>query len=342
MKKIFCLSLSVCSSICAAPWTVNHHFKPNQFHQYPGMVVVEKDTQYPFTQLLISWNSALPKSGYFRFYLEVFDQQKKRWSTYKMYEWGAGINRSFTQNDSHGTGAKYVHVRFEGAPGKRYQKFNVKVESVDGAELSALKHIAVCASDLSLFKAETVASVRLGLNKKTYNYITGVPCISQHDERYPESVGWCSPASLAQVIKYYTHTRPDLPTLARMVFDEKLVAYGSWPFNTAQAAVYLPNHVCYCTRLPSMKNLIKIIARGYPVIVSICTTKPLPGAPKAYENGHLITVVGYDVKKGTIICHDTAEKDTADMIKQYPLEPFMRAWERRQRFAYLILPREIV
>jgi len=341
MKKIYLLFLNISCALHAHSWTTTYHFTSKVFHEYPGVVVVEKKAQEPFAQLLVSWNSDLPSRGYFRFYLEVLDETTHQWSQYKMYEWGAGVSRSFFEKNKQPDGAKYAHVRFEGAPGKLYRKFKIRVESVDGAELSALKHIAVCASDLSFFKTETVTSLHATYIKNKHIYLDEVPCISQHDERYPESTGWCSPTSLAQVIEYYTHTPIDLPVFARSVFDEKLAAYGSWPFNTAQAGVYLPGHVCYITRLHSVRNLFKLLSRGYPVVVSICCAKPLPGAPKAYDKGHLITVVGFDLKKKTIICHDTAENDSADMIKHYPLAPFMQAWERRQRLAYVIVPFKI-
>ncbi len=341
-KKIIFTFLSIASStITARSWTTTYHFTPKVFHEYPGIIVVEKKAQEPFAQLLVSWNADLPSHGYLRFYVEVFDEKKHEWLIYKMYEWGNGIQRSFAEKNKQSGGAQYTHVRFEGAPGSLYHTFKIKVESVDGAELSALRHIAVCACDLSLFENETVGLLHATYFKNKYMYLADVPCISQHDEQFPESTGWCSPTSLAQVIEYYTHKPIDLPAFARAVFDEKLAAYGSWPFNTAQAGVCLPEHVCYITRLNSIKNLIKLLSHGYPVVVSICCAKPLPGAPKAYDKGHLITVVGYDLRKNEIICHDTAEKDEAHMIKNYPLEPFMQAWERRQRLAYVIVPAKI-
>ncbi|MBY0110149.1 MAG: C39 family peptidase [Candidatus Babeliaceae bacterium] len=327
--------------LSAQSWTSTYHATSKHFQEYSGMVVVEKKTQEPFTQLLVSWNADMPKQGFFRFYLEVFNEKNKNWSLYKMYEWGPGVNRSFSEKNKQ-VGSEYAHVRFEGALGKLYRKFKIKIEAVDGAELSALRRVAVCASNMSQFKTEAVGSLQNMYFKNKYIYLSDVPCISQHDERFPESVGWCSPASLAQVIEYYTQQKIDLPALAQAVYDEKLDAYGSWPFSTAQAGVYMPNKTCYVSRLNSVKNLLKLVSHGYPVIVSICCTKPLPGAPKAYDKGHLITVVGFDLKNKTIICHDTAEKNREDIVKHYPLEPFVRAWERRQRLAYIIMPTSLV
>lgn len=320
----------------SAAWTTTYHFTPKVFHEYPGNIVVTKNTHRRFAQLLVSWNADLPEQGFFRFYVEVFDEQHKQWSLYKMYEWGADVSRSFFEKGPYG--ARYVHVRFEGSPACVYKKFKIRVDAVDGAKLTALRHIAVCASTLSLFRPERTSILKMSHFKNCHVHLSDVPCISQHDEAYPESTGWCSPTSLAQVIEYYTHEPVDVPAFARAVYDEGLAAYGSWSYNTAAAAVYLKDYICYVTRLNSIKDLVVLLLHGHPVVLSIWCARPLPGAPKAYDKGHLITVVGIDVKNNTIICHDTAEKDPADMVKHYPLEPFMRAWERRYRLAYIIMP----
>lgn len=292
---------------------------------------------HPFTQLLVSWNAREPISGFLRFYLDVYDEKNKKWTTYKMYEWGRGINRSFMSKDS-SSSAQYVYVRFEGATGRKYRKFRVYVEGCKGASKDNVKSLFVVASDLSHFEPELLSDIPVTIAGKSRKYIAGVPCISQMLNAYPESAGWCSPTSLAQIVEFYTQRTLNLPRFAQDVFDKSLAMYGSWPFNVAQASLYLPEHACYVTRMSSIRELLECLAHGYPVVVSICSRQILPGAPKAYDKGHLITVVGFDLRKKKIICHDTAEKDTHAMIKHYPLVQFMRAWENRYRLSYVIQP----
>ncbi len=318
-----------------AHWTETYHFFPKNFMHKKQSVIVEKKVHEPFNQLLVSWNAALPTRGYLRFFLEVFDEKKHTWSTYKMYEWGAGISRSFLEKDKNSP-ARYVHVRFEGVPARKYHQFRVKVVALHGASIQVLRSISVCASDLARFKPEALDSYSKNMRPIM---IKDVPQISQHIPDYPESSGWCSPASLSQVIEFCRHEPVDLVTLARQVYDSNLNACGSWPLNTAMAGVYLPEYLCYVTRLASLKDLIQLLKQGHPVILSICSALALPGAPKAYDKGHLITVVGIDMRKREIICHDTAEKNVVDTFKRYPLTPFLRTWENRYRLAYVIVPR---
>lgn len=343
--KYFALfSVFVISSMIFAQnsWTHTYHFARKDFVYNAHDFTLEKEVQQPFTQLLVSWNAPRPRKGLYRFFLEVYDDAHKRWSTYKMYEWGAGVQKSFMQKDRHPdkySGARFTHVRFEGAAGKKYHTFRVKVVAVNGADIHAMRHIAVNASDLRLFTVEPLhGELTFEKNKK---YISGVPCISQHSDAFPESSGWCSPASLAQVIEFYTHKPVNLVQLASEVLDTGLGIYGSWPFNTAQASAYLPEHICYVTRLASVKDLLNLVAHNCPVIISICSAQILPGAPKEYDKGHLITVVGFDLKNKKIICHDTAEKNKQDCIKHYPLKQFIRAWEKRHRLAYVITPKKV-
>ncbi len=317
----------------AHTWTKTYHFFPEAFIRKTGNVTVEKKGAQPFNQLLVSWTADLPAKGYLRFSLEVFDEKLHKWSTYKMYEWGKGINHSFLEKDP-SSSARYVHVRFEGAHGRKYHQFRINVQGYKGADTQVLRSISVCASDLALFKPEPIDDYPKNVKPL---YIQGVPILSQHSADYTESTGWCSPASIAQVIGFYTNKSYDVATLAQEVFDSKLSIYGSWPFNTALAGVYLPGYLCYVARLNSLKDIIRLLKRGCPVILSICSSELLPGALKPYDKGHLITVVGIDLNKREIICHDTAEKNVQKAVR-YPLKPFVQAWENRYRLAYVIVP----
>ncbi len=317
------------------PWTRTFYFFNDACEKNDTELIFAKRAEHAFTQLLISWHAHNQTQGYFRFYVEVFDEKTKIWSTYKTYEWGYRRQASFLHKDSHSSAA-YVHVRFEGASDRKYYTFRIKIEAVDGASIHDVDYIVVCASDMKRFKPEAYESAVKNIES---SYIKNVPRRSQYHENYPESNGWCSPASVAQLIEFYNKVSIDLPTFAHTVYDRGLNVYGSWPFNTAQAALHLPNHLCYVTRLKSIQDLSRLLVNGHPVILSICCSMPLTGAPKAYDQGHLITVIGIEKEKRRIICHDTAEKDVTDMVKYYPMSEFMRAWENRQRLAYVIVPR---
>lgn len=315
-------------------WTNTYHFFPKQNNYKRNVLVFEKQVD-PFNQLLVSWNALEPARGYYRFYLQIFDENNKQWTSYKMYEWGKGVKRSFLHADT-GSTAKYVHVRFEGVAHQLYKKFRIRVQALDGADIHQIKSVSVCAYNLDNFVSEVDKKI---VTKQERVYLADVPCISQMLDEYPDSAGWCSPTSIAQVIEYYTKKQLDIVPFASLVHDSGLGMCGSWPFNTVQAFCYLPDFLCYVTRLSSVADLFTLVMHNHPVIVSIKCTQALPGAPKAYDKGHLITVVGFDMLKKEIICHDTAEKNSADMVKHYPLKGFLQAWENRYRLAYVIIPR---
>lgn len=324
------------NSFCSESWTNTYHFFPKQNNFKHNVLLFERQVA-PFNQLLVSWNALEPARGYLRFYLQIFDENNKQWASYKMYEWGKGVKRSFLQADT-GSAAKYVHVRFEGVPHQLYKKFRIRVQALEGADIHQVKNVSVCAYNLDNFVSEIDKKI---ITKQERVYLADVPCISQMFDEYPDSAGWCSPTSVAHVIEYYTKKRLDIVSFASQVYDSGLGMQGSWPFNTAQAFCYLPDFLCYVTRLSSVADLLTFVMHNHPVIVSIQCAQPLMGAPKAYDKGHLITVVGFDMSKKEIICHDTAEKNSADMVKRYPLKEFMQAWENRYRLAYIIVPRTI-
>ena len=83
-------------------------------------------------------------------------------------------------------------------------------------------------------------------------------------------------------------------------------------------------------------TIIGQLAQGIPVTVSVRGT--LDGAPKAYDNGHLLVIVGWNAKKKAVICHDPAFDNHQYVLKQYPVQSFIRAWENSRRLAYWVDP----
>ena len=98
-----------------------------------------------------------------------------------------------------------------------------------------------------------------------------VPTFSQmvHQGHYPQWGGggqaWCSPTSLAMVLRYYRALPPKKQTawagdhgarvvdhLARMTYDYGYRGTGNWPFNTAYATTRVQQ--AFVTRLASLRD----------------------------------------------------------------------------------------
>jgi hypothetical protein len=48
-----------------------------------------------------------------------------------------------------------------------------------------------------------------------------------------------------------------------------------------------------------------------------------------------MVIVGWDNDTREVLCHDPAAGNIEGVFKRYPLEHFLRAWERSHRLAYV-------
>ena len=122
------------------------------------------------------------------------------------------------------------------------------------------------------------------------------------------------------------------------MFDQGLDSYGSWPFNMVHAFELCQGAYWWrVIRMNSFKQLYALLHHNYPVAVSV--RGALPGAPKAYNDGHLMVVIGYDASTQSIICYDPACAYDRTSVRKYPLADFLRAWEKSHRLAYCAFER---
>ncbi len=291
-------------------------------------VVIEKKVVSPFTQIIISWNAYRPTRGEYIFWVQGKDAQTGVWGTWhKMMSWGSSMQCSYLSSSD--TIAQHHHVRFEACVGKKMNGFRIKVTAHNGATLNTLHAVTIAYSDFTLFKAEDAsaysdfASVRI---KK-------VPRKSQFALKHPEKHRLCSPTSCAILVEYFSETRCNMHTVAQNVFDKGLDSYGSWPFNMAHAFELCEgSHWWRVVRMNSFGSLYKILKKGSPVAVSIRGS--LAGAPKSYNDGHLIVIIGYDTATQSIICNDPACANDRNSVRKYKLSDFLRAWEKSHRLTY--------
>jgi hypothetical protein len=286
-----------------------------------------------FSQLVFSWNSFRSCEGYFSFWAQARDAQTKSWGTWhKMAEWGAGVQRSYLSRDCSKT--SYHHVRLEMKTGHTGDAFRIRIVAHNSADLSLMKAIAVSSSDFTKFKQESLQELD---NLATSIYLKDVPKQSQMALMHEDNTKMCSPTSCSMLIGYLTDMKINPIDFAQNSYDGGLEAYGSWPFNTAHAFELCGGAIFFAAaRLSSFRALYKKLQAGIPVVVSV--RGEIDGAPKAYNNGHLLIVVGWNARKKHVICHDPAFADDEQTVRQYPVEDFLRAWERSHRLAYLADP----
>ena len=284
-----------------------------------------------FTQLIFSWNAIRPTIGSFIFFIQVQDQNGSWLPWFKMFEWGANIQKSYMEESAD---ASYLYVRLEMQRGHKARGFRIKIQATQGADLSLLKFLAVSISNMPAFEEETVTNTQLSLPSVL---IKNVPRISQKIVAHPKTDVICSPTSMTMLTSFLMHKPIDPVHFADSVLDTGLSIYGSWPFNVAHAFEVCDGTFFFATqRLNSFFELYRRLTLGIPVVVSI--RGYLPGAAKVMPHGHLLVVVGWDQASGTVICNDPAFESNEATRKKYALESFLRAWERSKRLAYIAEP----
>ncbi len=286
-----------------------------------------------FSQLIFSWNAFRPKKGYFSFMTQARNAHNKQWGKWHtMFDWGSNVQRSYCSHDA--GSASHIYVRLEAASGKFIDAFRIKIVAREGAKLSHIRSFSAATSNMYTFKPEVIHNQLLRLPSI---HIKGVPQFSQFALDHHHNDRICSPTSCSMLTSFLIKQIVNPIEFAHNAFDNGLNAYGSWPFNMVHAFERCEGRIRFFTaRLSSFINLYKQLQRGIPVVVSVRGT--IQGAPRPYKNGHLLVVVGWNAKKQRVLCHDPAFESDDKVLTSYPLESFLRAWERSKRLAYIAEP----
>ncbi|HSW73916.1 MAG TPA: C39 family peptidase [Candidatus Limnocylindria bacterium] len=294
-------------------------------------IILEKVVTVPFTQLMISWNAVRPEEGYYAFWVQSRNAHTKKWgSWHKMIDWGAHVQRSYLSNKS--GEPSYLHVRLETGEQNPADGFRLKIVMHEGALLRDMQSIFIALSDFTKFKPETIARATLASV-----LIKDVPQKAQLSLQHPRNNGLCGPTSCSMLLSYLTKRNVDPVEFAEKSYDVGLNAYGSWPFNIAHAFEQAQGTVAFAVaRMSSFEALHQRLQQGIPVVVSV--RGYLKDAPKSYDRGHFIVVIGWDARRQQVICLDPAFEQEADTLKRYQLDSFLAAWERSHRLAYIAEP----
>lgn len=350
----FCLGLSsanlICEGVCNGmiydklpeqqwTWSYKKVFSDSECLKNSRIneIVFFKENVRNFSQLIFSWNSSKPKKGGFTFYAQTRDARSKKWSGWhKMFDWWSNSQRSyFSSNES----SKYVHVRLETGLNSLADSFKIIIKSYGGADLGAVKSVCACTSNFNKFKYEIIDSKLFNLK---YVYIKDVPKISQRLLDHSQNSRICSPTSCSMLAGYFNKFFANTNFIDPIEFTNNVLdpglgdsgSYGNWSFNTAELYRKCNGGVFfYVQRMNGFVDLHEKLLAGCPVVVSI--RGKLDGAQKAYKDGHLIVVVGFDPKDRSVICHDPAFYTDKSTLVKYKLGTFLRGWEGSNKLVYV-------
>jgi hypothetical protein len=323
-------------------WTRSYRkvfsLQDQQHYDAQSQCTFERSQVMPFSQLIFSWNAVRPSHGFLVFFAQVRDKESQQWGPWhKMMSWGHMVQKSYEDKKQRGVVSSYHFVRLEVDKESLADAFRIRVEREDGARLSSLRSFVVSVTNLAYFVPEKMSDLR----ELSSVIIKGIPTVSQFMLDHSQADRLCSPTSCSMVVSFLGKKTVSPLLFADGVYDEGLGVYGSWPFNTAQIFEALQEKVsASVVRMDSFKQLHTQLIKGMPVVVSVRGS--LCGAPKSYDNGHLLVVVGWDAQRREVVCNDPAHKTHAEVRSQYTLSDFLAAWERSRRLTYLIEPERIV
>lgn len=157
--------------------------------------------------------------------------------------------------------------------------------------------------------------------------LKNIPMISQLASGHKDARVICSPTSLTMVLMFHGKN-VNLEQVTRGTLDSGNNAYGNWPQNVAFAGeLGMRAYTKKCKSINSVKNFI---AKGIPVIASVCVQdkEQLTGAISAFPHGHLMVVVGFEVKDGReyIVVNDPAANSDDEVRKSYLLDEWVKVW----------------
>lgn len=319
--------------LCNTQWVYNYTLFVKQashkklLHEY----IVKKEPVHCFSQLLFSWNAHRPSKGYFSFFVCVRNAHTKAWGKWHhAFDWGDGIQKSYASTKD--LFSEYVHVRLEVIKPNMADACMIKIKPHHGASVENINSITIACINRNLFVSE------LGSEQKKLSsvVIPHVPVLSQFSVNHNDNGRMCSPTSCSMLMQFLMHNNAIDPLMfAQKAYDHGLQAYGSWQFNIAHI-FEMSGGLCggYVTRLNSFADIHHNLMQGVPIVVSVRGI--LPGAPKPYDQGHLLLVVGFDDTTKEVICHDPAFMADQSILMRYTLTDFIRAWELSYRLAYVV------
>lgn len=286
-----------------------------------------------FDQLVASWNATTPEGGCLTFYAQArIGGEWTKW--YNMGIWNrSGWPQARTsvkgQADAHGDvdcdTLKLKHLA---------DAFKIRIEFASvSAEYPCVRFLAINVVDSSL------EGVDVPPVKDVWGTELDIPYLCQISEAGGR--GWCSPTSTSMLLCYWSRelNRPELKTTitptARAVHDESWGGTGNWVFNTAHASEH-PGIRAYVTRFMSVSQIERWIAKGFPVIVSLNSSK-LRRDEVSTDPGHLMVIRGF-TSEGDPVFNDPWPRGgkAEDCPKDYPIEDLRKVFPREDlEYAWL-------
>ncbi|MDK2970613.1 MAG: hypothetical protein PWP23_368 [Candidatus Sumerlaeota bacterium] len=295
----------------------------------------EMIADFPFTEMIPSWNARTPESTGVMIEARVRDVATGKWSPWLYFgQWGTTPTSPYRKVRFDG-GAVRVDVLRLAAPADAFQtRVRLYAFNFEPTVVPSLRRVAVSYSGLVEDEKERAALAEAEPPQGEWARDLGVSFITQQDG--PEGIkgSICSPTSVTMVTSFWGAARP-LTENAAAIYDPDYGIFGNWSRATQRAGELGLD--AWVTRMRTWNQVKAAIASGTPVIASIrFTPEEMPSAVFKQSNGHLIVIRGF-TPEGDVIVNDPASRERGDGAI-YPAEELARAWFAKGGVAYIIKP----
>ena len=293
----------------------------------------EFSTEFPFTELLPSWNVNTTEKSGFAFDVRVRDAATGEWSPYLYIgHWGKSPhdpNRRL-EYDKGEVHMDYLKLR---EPANAFQmRASFYAYALDADTTPTLRRLSVSYSGVVKDDAQRKVLTKPVIVDGKWARSLPVPFRTQRDLPSDISGSTCSPTSTSMVMAY---AGADFPTLqnAMRIYDDEYGIFGVWSRATALPSEYGLDG--WLTRFRNWDQVKAQIAKGQPVIASIRWAEgEFPSNPQKSSGGHLIVIRGFQ-ENGDVIVNDPAHKDVGNGIV-YKKDELGKAWFEKGGVAYVI------
>lgn len=293
----------------------------------------EVQTDYPFTEIIPSWNLTAPPDTGVYFEIRSHDVASAEWSPW-MYIGYWGRVRPEHKVDEFPYGTVNTDNLTLKRPADAYQiRATFQSFQAKGTASPALRRVAVCYTGVVKDEASREQFLWKPEIAGTWAVDLHVPYRAQGDSTKALSGEICSPTSTSMVMQYCGVNRPTVEN-AEAIYDNDAAMFGNWGRAVARAGeLGLDGWV---TRFRNWDQVKAMIAAGQPIICSIKAKKGDFQGPFIYEatNGHLIVLRGL-TPDGNAIVNDPARRAKGDGFV-YNKEDMERIWIGHGGVGYII------
>lgn len=306
---------------------------PEAFPRSGRWVSAETAAEFPFTELLPSWNVEAPPDTGLVLQVKVRNAATQTWSPWLyMGQWGRTIH-SPERTLSFDGGAVHVDILRLTKPADAFQTrvsfSNFGSSFVDNPSLRLL---TVAYSGVVADPTERARLASPTTIQGEWARSLPVPFYAQANNGDAIGGETCSPTSTSMVMAY--RGREFAPVENCMaIFDPEYGIFGNWGRAVARAGE--TGLDAWLIRIRDREQLKAQIAAGNPVVASIRFREgEFPSNVLKSTGGHLIVLRGM-TPEGDVIVNDPASRERGEGVV-YKWEELRRAWVERGGVGYVI------